>query len=338
MEVKVCIPIKNVKQNTVLYNNSVGNEDFPLLMIDKDSYIVSCNIESGANLAFYDGVHNVQIGKYTSIADENTFFVDLNHDYKAVYQGYISVLGGDIPRGEFRTKRKGQIIIGNDCWLGNGVTVMGGVTIHNGAIAAARAVVTKDVPPYAIVGGNPAKIIGYRFDKDIIDKLLKIKWWDWSDSQIKENEQFMKGPVEDFVRMFYKSSDVRKENHIARLTSGERFVYYLDMNDKYSAYAKVIRQFAAKYDNTDAELLLYLDPEEPNFERNSEALLTLFSELEDYNCYINVYSEKLEDCIDLLNGADYYITNRISHTVKMVEEAYLRGIRCISGVDNFIFD
>jgi phosphonate metabolism protein (transferase hexapeptide repeat family) len=77
------------------------------------------------------------------------------------------------------------VSIGNDVWIGDGALVMGGVSIGDGAVVAARAVVTKDVPPYAIVGGVPAKIIRYRFNENEISQLLKIKWWDWEESKIQ---------------------------------------------------------------------------------------------------------------------------------------------------------
>lgn len=76
------------------------------------------------------------------------------------------------------------INIGNDVWIGVDSIVMDGVTIGDGAIVAAGSVVTKDVPPYAIVGGIPAKVIKYRFDKDVVDKLMEIKWWSLKDEQI----------------------------------------------------------------------------------------------------------------------------------------------------------
>lgn len=80
------------------------------------------------------------------------------------------------------------IKIGNDVWIGEKCLIMPGVTIGDGAIIAAHAVVTKDVPPYAVVGGIPAKIIKFRFSEEIIEKLLKIKWWDMSDDQIVKHK------------------------------------------------------------------------------------------------------------------------------------------------------
>jgi len=84
---------------------------------------------------------------------------------------------------------KGDVVIGNDVWVGMEALILSGVTIGDGAIIGARAVVAKDVPPYAIVVGNPAQIIRYRFDEKIIAKLLELKWWDWTDEKIQANMQ-----------------------------------------------------------------------------------------------------------------------------------------------------
>lgn len=81
---------------------------------------------------------------------------------------------------------KGDIIIGDDVWIGYEAVIMSGVHVGNGAIIAARAVVTKDVPPYTIVGGTPAREIRKRFDTDVIKRLLMLKWWDWSIDKIRQ--------------------------------------------------------------------------------------------------------------------------------------------------------
>lgn len=94
-----------------------------------------------------------------------------------------------------------QCVIGNDVWIGWHAIITPGVSIGDGAIIAAGAVVTHDVPPYAIVGGIPAKVIRKRFSDDMIEKLLKIKWWDWSDEKIMENYAYFYQP-EKFVAKF----------------------------------------------------------------------------------------------------------------------------------------
>ena len=80
---------------------------------------------------------------------------------------------------------KGDIVIGNDVWIGYEAVVMAGVTIGDGAVIGARAVVTRDVSPYTIVGGVPAKEIRKRFPDETIGKLLKLRWWDWPEEKIK---------------------------------------------------------------------------------------------------------------------------------------------------------
>ena len=82
---------------------------------------------------------------------------------------------------------KGDIVIGNDVWIGYETVILSGVTIGDGAIIGTRAVVTKDVPPYTIVGGVPARHIRRRFDEESVTKLMELKWWEWPDEKIKEN-------------------------------------------------------------------------------------------------------------------------------------------------------
>ena len=99
--------------------------------------------------------------------------------------------------------QKDPVIIGNDVWIGMYAIVNRGIKIGDGAVVASGAVVTKDVPPYAIVGGNPAKIIKFRFSPEIIEKLLAIKWWDWDESLIKSrvNDFY---DIEQFCSKYYK--------------------------------------------------------------------------------------------------------------------------------------
>ena len=96
---------------------------------------------------------------------------------------------------------KGDIIIGDDVWIGYEAVIMSGVHVGNGAIIAARAVVTKDVPPYTIVGGTPAREIRKRFDENTIVQLQKLQWWDWSIEKISECIPYITGgKIEELIK------------------------------------------------------------------------------------------------------------------------------------------
>ena len=164
---------------------------FPFLSVDRDSYLVGVEVQSGINFDPAGGRHCIAIGKCCSLAESIVFMIDVNHDYKSVCQGKLSCLQGLTSHAQI--VRKGSIILQNDVWIGHGATIMSGVTLHNGCVVAAGAVVTKDVPPYTIVGGVPAKEIRKRFSPDIIEQMQALKWWDWSVDKIREFLPYLKG-------------------------------------------------------------------------------------------------------------------------------------------------
>lgn len=134
------------------------------------------------------------IGKFCSIACGAKFiFNSANHTLSSVstypFPIFFEEWGLNIKDVAAAWDNKGDIIIGNDVWIGYEAVIMAGVTVGDGAIIGTRAVVTKDVPPYTIVGGVPAKPIRKRFDNETLDELLKIRWWDWSEEKIARNIQ-----------------------------------------------------------------------------------------------------------------------------------------------------
>lgn len=129
------------------------------------------------------------IGRYCSIADKVEILLGGNHriDWATTYPfSALPELWPAAPRNRDYHTSRGDVVIGNDVWLGSGAMVLSGVTIGHGAVIAARAVVTKDVPPYAIVGGNPARVVRYRFDEATIAALLDIAWWDLSAEEVAQ--------------------------------------------------------------------------------------------------------------------------------------------------------
>jgi acetyltransferase-like isoleucine patch superfamily enzyme len=149
------------------------------------------------------GVCEVSIGKFCSLSTSITI-VGGEHNLKWVSAFPLRERFWLPGRGkDGHPKTKGPVTIGNDVWIGMGALILSGVTIGDGSVVAAHSVVTKDVPPYAIVAGNPAQIVRYRFDQGTIQALLRIRWWDWRLEKIVENAAWLNGAdVHEFVCRF----------------------------------------------------------------------------------------------------------------------------------------
>ncbi len=132
------------------------------------------------------------IGRFCAIAAGATFIMNgANHAMGGFSTYPFQIFGAGWESGfdpeSYRASLRGDTIVGNDVWIGMAATVMPGVTIGDGAIVATRAVVTGDVPPYSVVGGNPARILRKRFPDEVIATLLEIAWWNWDTDRITRN-------------------------------------------------------------------------------------------------------------------------------------------------------
>lgn len=145
------------------------------------------------------------IGKFCSIACGTKFlFNSANHTLKslATYSFPLFFEDWELENNDVRESwdNKGDIVVGNDVWIGYEAVIMAGVTIGDGAIIGTRAVVTKDVPPYTIVGGVPAKQIRKRYSDETIDALMKMQWWDWPKEKIRRNlDSIIHGKLDDLT-------------------------------------------------------------------------------------------------------------------------------------------
>lgn len=159
--------------------NAIGEDTMFTGSIGTGSYIgQNCEISA-------------QIGKFCSIGShvitvQGTHPVNMPSTHPAFYSP-SKQSGITFVSEKLFDEETGKTVIGNDVWIGTRTTILGSVNIGDGAIIAAGAVVTKDVPPYAVVGGVPAKVIKYRFDEDQISKLLELKWWDKDIEWLREN-------------------------------------------------------------------------------------------------------------------------------------------------------
>lgn len=147
------------------------------------------------------------IGKFCSIACGAKFlFNSANHTQRSLSTYIFPVLFEewdlDVKRIPEAWDNKGDIVVGSDVWIGYEAVILAGVTIGDGAIVAARAVVTKDVPPYTIVGGLPAKPIRKRFPDQEIAQLLELRWWDWPEEKIAQSiDAIQSGNLEQLKRI-----------------------------------------------------------------------------------------------------------------------------------------
>ncbi len=141
---------------------------------------------------------HAHVGKFCSLAGGGAYGMGSHSlDYISTSSLFTSSRNGTRTRWTDKPsfEEYKEIHIGNDVWIGMRVMVMGGATIGNGAVVAAGAVVTKDVPPYAIVGGVPARVIKYRFPEDVIQKLEASKWWSLDDETLKQNIHLFQKPL-----------------------------------------------------------------------------------------------------------------------------------------------
>ena len=172
-----------------------------VLMFDSKSYVAN---------ALIDGTGFLSVKKFCSVSWDIVFNMGNNgdHNYKNVNNYGLTSLDWWAPDEFFSNADTCKIEIGNDVWIGRGANLKCAnparpLVIGDGAVIASDSVVVKNVPPYAIVGGNPAKIIKYRFSEDIIESLLKIQWWNWDIDKIYENFKYF-NRVEEFVAMHDK--------------------------------------------------------------------------------------------------------------------------------------
>jgi virginiamycin A acetyltransferase len=147
------------------------------------------------------------IGKFCQIATGVRFIMNGgNHAMNGVSTYPFKVFGGEWSKALLEVKSKGDTVVGNDVWIGNNTTIMPGLKIGDGAIIGTNSLVTKDVAPYTIVGGNPAKEIRKRFDDETIQLLLTIKWWDWDVQKITDNLEVITNGKIDELKQIYEEN------------------------------------------------------------------------------------------------------------------------------------
>ena len=208
------IPVKQIYPRTgdketiylkhVITNPNIAVGDFTMY----NDFVNDPTLFEKNNVLYHYPVNQdrLVIGKFCSIACGAKFlFNSANHTLNSLsnYPFPIFFEEWQLDKGNITSAwdNKGDIVIGNDVWIGYEAVIMAGVHVGDGAIIASRAVVTKDVPPYTIVGGMPAKEIRMRFDKDTVDRLQELQWWNWNIEKITRYlPHIMSGKIDELMK------------------------------------------------------------------------------------------------------------------------------------------
>lgn len=281
-----------------------------LLSIGRGSYIVDASYECGIPFC------SVIVGHFSSIAHDVKFVVGLDHDMRGLTTFGTESLdkSGAECMAEQNVKQwtgpKNQIIIGHDVWIARGVTIMGGVHIGNGACVAAGALVSKDVPPYALVGGVPARVIRYRFPEYVISKLQRIKWWYWSKEQIQSVVGKAKTPedVGAFVEEYNKDLPPPSGQLSEYRKRGYRVFYFSPGSEGEKLLPHVLEEYRHSFSDED-KVCLVIDITERRDEYQ-----TMIADVGAWTQEKMVLPVTRQDVgavpIDVLQSIDYLITNR----------------------------
>ena len=198
-------PLKNYERlcflKNIIKNPNIVVGDYTYY----DDFEDTANFEKNVKYLFDFNNDQLIIGNFCMIASNVKFIMNgANHLTDTISSYPFSLFGNgwqEAMKGK-EYPNKGNIVVGNDVWIGYNATIMAGVTIGDGAIIAANATVVKNVEPYTIVGGNPAKIIRKRFSETHIKLLLEIQWWNWSIEKITENVQLLTSTTVEDLKKF----------------------------------------------------------------------------------------------------------------------------------------
>lgn len=321
------INIVPANKKRMLITDNGNKKKFIFGSIGVNSYINSMDIQ----MTNEDEVVNIQIGNFCSIAYNVLALVNRNHDYKAITTSASPLFYFN----NKKIKQKGEIIIGNDVWIGNNAILLSGIKIGNGAVIGAGTVVTKNVPPYAIVVGNPMRVINYRFDEDNMQKLQNIQWWHWPIDYIEKNRDWFNKSVNEFTNMFYQNKKNYQDINIIK--KEKSLLFYPDFNEAYPVWKKVIIEYINKFSSEDNISLILRIIQGERFEQKINMISDIIKDTPNMPDIL-VLNDIIEDERTVFKEVNFYITTRSIDTIRHVEMADEFNVKILSGVDIPVFD
>lgn len=210
----------SIGDNSILFNSMCHGYN----AINRNNYITDSEIGLGSYTGHNVTIKNSSIGKFCSLS----WYLSIggkNHDYHKVTT-YPEFHWNRIFKGESQIieSKFENTQVGNDVWIGSGAIILRGVIVGDGAVIGAGAIVTKNVAPYTIVAGSPAKIIGKRFSDEIIEDLLEIKWWDWNMETIYINRELLTSKItnDTIAKMKSFGNDINEFESLENISPDRR--------------------------------------------------------------------------------------------------------------------
>jgi len=341
---ELIVNVAKTEWNDIRITDSDG---FPLIYMGRSSYCGGISLHSYHYSVPTEKVHLVYIGRYVSIADGLSIYCDMDHDYRSVYMGVIPDFAECEPEATAREKfgqvesrmpRRGMTVIGNDVWIGDNVTLISDVVIGNGAVIGAGSVVTHDIPPYTIWGGNPARKIKDRFPAELVSGLQQIAWWEYSKERIKTMESDMKGDVEDFVAKYLPEAVTLKRDKTVLGLPENAFIItmFLDLETEDAAFYNVIEAFTRGYADRSAVLVLCYYQYDKKAEAVIERINDLLAELTDV-ADISLFQVDEEDDEMIIAASDCLVLGRDIRNIQRIIYALKYDVKLISGVNRPVF-
>ena len=289
---------------------------------------------------------NILVGRFSSLADKMNFLTGANHNYKNVSSfpfdsvNIAKTIFGDVKPFPDTRPNHFQVVIGHDVWIASNVTIMGGVKIGNGAVIGANSVVAKDVPPYSVVVGNPARVIKYRFDEATIKKFRAVKWWNWDLQKIQDNLPLM-SDVGKFLQLHWSpelediaQDEIGQAVESFRAQGFNVYNFVADFRALQPLWLRIIAGFCqSNYEN--AKLIIWLDKDstDEDFNALNEAV-NLFGN--DAGKNILVVDGKISP--HALRSATHFITTREMSTLECLDWLWNTDVKIVSALDERIFD